>query len=158
MSDKLCPRCGSVGLAPIHVAPIVLERCTKCGGSFLGTSQFDKLVELSKANDAPVVEPPDARPKNAELRDPIACPVCAKTMKTIEREESKVLVDVCRSDGIWLDGGEIAAIVAREREAREGREALAEVKEDAKGVGSDVAAAVGGGLLDVLCDVVVGLF
>lgn len=136
----------------------MLERCTKCGGSFLGTSQFDKLVELSKAGNAPVVEPPDARPANAELRDPIACPVCAKSMKTIEHGDSKVLVDVCRSDGLWLDGGEIATIVAREREAREGAQALAEVKEDAKGVGTDVAVAVGGGLLELLCEVVVGIF
>jgi len=128
----------------------VLERCTKCGGSFLGTSQFDKLVELSKAGNAPVVEPPDARPEDAELRDPIACPVCAKEMKTVAHDDSNVLVDVCRSDGIWLDGGE--------REQREGREAIEGLKDDAKSVGSDVAAAVGGGLLDVLCDVVVGLF
>jgi Zn-finger nucleic acid-binding protein len=158
VSDKNCPRCRSVRLAPIEIAPIVIERCTKCGGSFLGTSQWGKLVELSKAGSAPVVEPPDARPANAELRDSIACPVCSKTMKTIEHDDSKVLVDVCRSDGIWLDGGEIATIVARQREAREGREALEGLKDDAKSAGSDVAAAVGGGLLDVLCDVVVGLF
>jgi Zn-finger nucleic acid-binding protein len=136
----------------------VLERCTKCGGSFLEKSQFDKVVELSKAGKAPVVEPPDERPKDAELRTPIACPVCTKTMRNINRQESKIFVDVCRAHGLWLDGGEIAAIIARDRERREGKQAYDEMKNDAKSVGTDVAVAVGGGLLDILCDVVVGIF
>ncbi len=159
MTEKHCPRCGGAKLEPIQIDPVTLFRCAKCGGSFLGTSQFDKLVELAKAGNAPVVEPPDARPKNAALRDPIGCPVCGKPMKTIEHgEREKVLVDVCRSDGIWLDGGEIAAIVDDERQAREGQQAGEETKRDAKDVGTDVAVAVGGGLLEVLGDIVVGLF
>jgi Zn-finger nucleic acid-binding protein len=160
VTEKTCPRCKTIHLASVEVAPIVLERCTKCGGSFLGTSHWGKLVQLSKAGSAPVVEPPDARPENAELRDPIACPVCAKTMKTRQHAHTKVLIDVCLTDGMWLDGGEIAAIIAREREAREGAQALAEMKDDAKSVGTDVAVAVavGGGLLELLGEIVVGIF
>ncbi len=137
----------------------MLHRCTRCGGSFLGTSQWDKLVELAKGGSAPVVEPPDARPKDA-LRDPIGCPVCAKPMKTLEFEgDSTIVVDVCRSDGIWLDGGEIAAVVARENASREHREGVAAAKTLAKDVVvNDVTAAVGGGLLSVLCDIVASVF
>jgi Zn-finger nucleic acid-binding protein len=159
VTEKRCPRCGDVSLTPIEIDAVVLHRCTRCGGSFLGTSQFDKLVDLAKRGSAPVVEPPDARPKET-LRDSIGCPVCSKPMKTIEFEgDSKILVDVCRSDGLWLDGGEIAAIVDRERASREHQEGVDAAKSLAKDAAtSDVAAAVGGGLLGVLFDLVAALF
>ena len=64
-------------------------------------------------------EPPEAEPR--PIRSGRACPVCGQEM-TVEHEEN-ICIDVCGEHGIWLDKGELPAIVAaiQRREDRKGR-------------------------------------
>ncbi len=56
-------------------------------------------------------------PKHARRPEPapsgyLKCPVCSQLMnRTVFMRSSKVIVDVCRTDGVWFDAGEVQAVV-----------------------------------------------
>lgn len=112
-----CPDCGA-GLASLELAtkPVMhLERCVSCHGMFFNPGELEYLLELQTH---PVVRFDPAQLDQiaadfgaAEKTRYRKCPVCADLMN---RENfggiSGVIVDHCRTHGLWLDGGELRRI------------------------------------------------
>lgn len=112
-----CPRCGVSLFEEKISSGAVIHRCRRCDGVFVPPRAFCALLEA-----------PDTMPEwlgkpsaFAELDDPISCATCGRQMKTTTFGHwSGVTVDVCEAHGLWLDGGELAAVLAY-IEARERR-------------------------------------
>jgi Zn-finger nucleic acid-binding protein len=121
-----CPRCGSsVELAPHWVADTVLDECPGCGGNWLQTEAFEKLLKdrddqakLEKLAVQHLVLDPVAPPSSSApsarrpTREYIPCPDCGQLMNRKNFAEiSGVIIDVCKSHGVWFDSGELGRIL-----------------------------------------------
>jgi len=120
-----CPRCKEPRLAPFAIGPASLQGCATCRGSFLPATEWDLLLDVAERGRLPseagsvVPPPPGQGPSQTALTDRINCPTCGQGMQTLEFATfSKVMVDVCRLHGIWLDGGELIAVVEAVRAGR----------------------------------------
>jgi len=109
-----CPRCAtpllSVGIAP----GTTVHACSGCHGVMLGARAWCTLLtrpDLAAQLQARL--PPRAAPAS-ELVRMLRCPLCAGG-REMERgrfgASSNIVIDVCTAHGVWLDGGEIGAVV-----------------------------------------------
>jgi len=110
-----CPACG-LALAEMTVGGVKVDLCREgCGGIWfdhLELQQVDDVEEAAGETLAAVSPAVDASVRPGGAR---ACPRCGHPAMTQHRygPRSNVLVDECnRCEGIWLDGGELAAIRA----------------------------------------------
>lgn len=130
-----CPRCRDVRLSQFALGAVALQACGRCQGSFLAASEWDLLLDTFEHTALPEDlgipgEPTQdtgtpyrgsrteaeraATPPN--LSGPVQCPTCETEMDRLEFNGlSNIIVDVCRLHGIWLDGGELALVVANSR-------------------------------------------
>ncbi len=109
-SQPACPRCG-VDLAPEIAGAVSLHRCARCGGAWLDAATFRAMCErdaaAASATPSTGAESPPAETRVRYL----ACPVCGDVMSRVNfARVSGVIVDVCRSHGVWFDPGELHAI------------------------------------------------
>lgn len=108
-----CPRCATalVDVTPELVLPHVRAlSCAGCHGHWL---EPDSLAELETIVKVTWVELRRV-PSHDEQARPMSCPRCSAA-PTLEKRQSRrddaVVMDVCGTcHGIWLDGGELAAI------------------------------------------------
>ncbi len=110
-----CPRCKS-RLTPVKIpknkskVPI----CAGCNGAFFGREQAYAVMamgleKLMKSPLAPILKEEFLARDSDEAAD---CPVCQETMLRSNFSEScQVEVDVCSEHGLWLDDGELGAIL-----------------------------------------------
>ncbi len=109
---KKCPRCKEE-LSPADIGPVEVDQCPECKGVW-----FDK-DELRRAKDATDA---DLHWMEFEIwkhedqyehsTSDLSCPVCDKTMVTLQYGHTKVNVDYCPScRGTWLEKGEFKKIV-----------------------------------------------
>lgn len=130
-----CPRCREE-MQALRLGSITAHECAQCGGLWLDPDSLQALAN-AREESAGVVSALAARvPLTAALPDTvryIPCPRCEKLMNRSNfARSSGVILDVCKSHGVWLDRGELQRVlgfiesggltVARERE----REALIE--------------------------------
>ncbi len=169
-----CPRCDG-RLRKKSVGDIALESCDLCGGLWLGIQAFDQIcndhVAHTAASGLGAVTP---RIEAEEVRY-VKCPQCNNIMNRINYSGgSGVIIDVCRSHGIWLDKDELQHIIEfirsggvdrqRKKESdslKQQRSQLEREKSSSQtiGAGSDIAIGSGidlGGnaIIDVLIDLV----
>lgn len=96
----------------------VLE-CQLCAGLWIESRVFQELTQKAEEKqeiDAALLtprrdgaEPPKSRVKWSYRK----CPVCGKMMQRRNyARRSGVIIDVCRSDGIWFDADELQRILA----------------------------------------------
>lgn len=114
-SERPCPRCG-IALKTIDLkldGTFLIERCDRCFGLFFDPGELEALLSATVAN---VFEINRKRLDNnsKELISAeravsyVKCPVCSKIMNRVNfGVKSGVVVDRCRNDGVWLDGGEL---------------------------------------------------
>ena len=109
-----CPRCGeethAIALGSTHV-----HECSACGGLWLDPATMQKLVD-AREEHAAVVSALAARTPTAtsapETVRYIPCPRCKKLMNRVNfAHSSGVVIDVCKSDGVWLDRGELQRVI-----------------------------------------------
>lgn len=124
-----CPRCGPP-LVQVDYADTPLDECTACAGVFVEAWILDRLVAARDARISLAVSlPVRARHRETEVRY-LECPRCSAPMnRKIFGRSSGIVVDVCKTDGIWFDAGELASVLefieggglerARERELAE---------------------------------------
>ncbi|MBI2393375.1 MAG: zf-TFIIB domain-containing protein [Deltaproteobacteria bacterium] len=124
-----CPRCGPP-LVQVDYGGTPLDECTACAGVFVDAWILDRLVDARDARISLAVSlPVRARHRESEVRY-LKCPRCAAQMnRKIFGRSSGIVVDVCKSDGIWFDAGELVSVLefieggglerARERELAE---------------------------------------
>ncbi|MBM4041177.1 MAG: hypothetical protein FJ290_21965 [Planctomycetes bacterium] len=99
-----CPACRE----PMIVAEyeqVEIDTCVGCGGVWLDGGELEALVGRAvppKPTPDPDLGPPD--------RD---CPICVHKLIKDRYGRSQVVVDKCpHGDGLWLDAGELAQILA----------------------------------------------
>ena len=113
--DIHCPRCKNVELEALLVEGVALDHCKKCGGIWLDHTVFARLQQI-EANSAPLMLriadlPKPQRTTNAN-KAYIPCPECKNLMTPRNFAGcSGVIIDECRSHGVWFDPGELAAIM-----------------------------------------------
>ena len=103
-----CPACKE----PMIVAEygdVEIDTCVACGGVWLDGGELEALL----GSPVPELAEPDAG-----LGEPVRdCPVCVDKLVKDRYGHSDVVVDKCpHGDGIWLDRGELEAILAACRE------------------------------------------
>lgn len=112
---RICPRCDK-RLKTINLnleGTFFIERCDQCMGLFFDPNELEALLDASVKNVFQIDRsgldainanrPPDQYPVSY-----IKCPVCLQLMNRVNfGAKSGVIVDRCKSHGVWLDGGEL---------------------------------------------------
>lgn len=133
--DETCPACGALAMparacphctAPLgatRIAEHVFDECGRCGGVFIDSATIEHLVAGSADEVlAKLRERTDVAGSSGARR----CPTCQRDMaKRMASGGSGVIIDVCKSHGVFFDAGELHRLVAvarreAERAAREG--------------------------------------
>ena len=108
-----CPRCrGELGLRVVEGSPPLVE-CTACTGLWIEPATFDTLCRRA-AESAPSPAPAPLLGPGRESYVP--CVTCGELM--VRRrflwggKPAPIVLDFCRSHGVWLDADELPAVVA----------------------------------------------
>ena len=118
-SERHCPRCGpEAALLTIGFDGVQIDVCEACEGAWFDVGELGHIVggirtAVKSGQWAPERALESAAPAGTSplQQGYIPCPTCGKLMNRVNWEKkSGVVVDMCRSHGIWLDGGEIAAL------------------------------------------------
>lgn len=118
-SERICPRC-NIPLQTIDLkieGKFLIEKCSECYGLFFDPGELEALLEKSVSNvfDINYKQLEDIRKQPRHDDYPvryIKCPVCGKLMNRINfGAQSGVVVDKCKQDGVWLDGGELKRLM-----------------------------------------------
>ena len=114
-SERTCPRC-AIPLSTIDLkirGKFLIERCGQCMGLFFDPGELEALLEATVANVF-VINDKQLNSMSIVKRTAeyetfyIKCPVCAKLMNRVNfGTKSGVIVNRCKNDGVWLDGGEL---------------------------------------------------
>lgn len=109
----ICPRCPGVMLSRRTLMDYVgVDDCPRCGGSFLTARALDAVctdlalyqIVRDTYPAAPIVTP--VGPMY------VRCPECDDVMnRRLFADGARVVLDVCRAHGTWLDRGELRAVV-----------------------------------------------
>lgn len=105
-----CPRCaGRLRESTVHQA-LVLD-CGDCGGVFVSRSIIEEL-DKPEGRQLRVAFPVRPRMPEPDVVRYLICPMCQTRMNRQNfARESKVIVDICKEDGIWFDAGEVHAVI-----------------------------------------------
>jgi Zn-finger nucleic acid-binding protein len=109
-----CPRC-SEALQALRLGATTVQECAACGGLWVDPDSLQKLCD-TREDHAGVASSLEARvPRNPAAPDTvryIPCPRCAKLMNRVNfAHTSGVILDVCKTHGVWLDRGELQRVV-----------------------------------------------
>ncbi|MGR9045314.1 MAG: TFIIB-type zinc ribbon-containing protein [Gammaproteobacteria bacterium] len=117
-SNRICPHCNE----PLQTVAISLdgklfiERCEQCFGLFFDVNEIERLLESAVTNVFTInrdllVNINKERYRHQKIKY-IKCPVCHSYMSRINfGHRSGVVVDRCKTHGIWLDNGEITHLL-----------------------------------------------
>ena len=109
---RTCPRC-ELPLSVRALGDVVADECTKCHGVFIDHVAIKGVLDHRERADAFLAALP--RHEHSVLtrgRMYIPCPCCGNLMnRKLFATGSGVIVDVCRSDGMFFDAGELPAII-----------------------------------------------
>ena len=140
-SELACPRCQRM-LVNRRYADLDVDECDGCGGLFIEPAMLDRIVQSRDATTGLHL----ALPRRAYERETtvtyIRCPVCDKMMnRQAFGRISGIIVDVCRTHGVWFDAGELSEVLsfvtrgglerARQKEAEEMRDAARNARSEA---------------------------
>ena len=109
-----CPRCKD-DMAALGLASTSVHECNSCGGLWIDPESLQTLCN-ARDEHAAVVSALAARvPTAASAPDTVRyvpCPKCKKLMNRVNfAHSSGVVVDICKTDGVWLDRGELQRII-----------------------------------------------
>lgn len=106
----LCPRCTTAELA-LRGEDLI---CPRCGGLFVGHTRLRALVDAHRDRGLrPVATGSPSRAFEGPDVSYLACPLCSEAMSRKNfGGRSAILVDVCAVHGVWLDRGELDAVIA----------------------------------------------
>lgn len=118
-STRICPDC-HIPLQTLDLqveGKFFIERCDTCLGLFFDPGELEALMDKSVSNvfsinreriDALIREKRDAEGRFAYRK----CPVCQELMHRINFGAlSGVIVDQCKTHGVWLDSGELKRLL-----------------------------------------------
>jgi Zn-finger nucleic acid-binding protein len=97
---------------------IEIDHCVECGGTWLDSGELELIAEFEG------VEPGNLsnalRAEKTGIHSTRRCPRCNKKMDSFCLENSIELERCPYGHGLWLDKGELQAVVATFREGEEG--------------------------------------
>lgn len=107
----VCPRCGVPLKVHITGDRQAYDICSRCGGLWLDRGEFHRATRKTNVYR-------DHKEKGEYLRGPLRDPVqyipCVRCGKRMNRKNfariSGVIIDECRSHGVWLDVDELEKI------------------------------------------------
>jgi Zn-finger nucleic acid-binding protein len=109
-----CPRCSS-SLQALALVGVHVRECSACGGLWLDPDALQKLCDAHEEHSAVVSSLESRVPANPAAQDTvryIPCPQCAKLMNRVNfAHSSGVIMDVCKTHGVWLDRGELQRVM-----------------------------------------------
>ncbi len=114
-----CPRDGSV-LAEAHVLGLELDKCHTCDGLWCDRGEMERLRDAKLAEVEEAIERKYGNPKPlpGKVSGHMRCPRCGDARLLSHRYTyvSPVTIDRCeRCLGIWLDKGELTAIIGEKK-------------------------------------------
>lgn len=108
-----CPRC-KILLESLEIGSVGVEECASCGGFWLGTKVFNDLC-ANQEQQASVLGFLDSfvhTTKELLKISYLPCPVCGELMNRSNfGRASGVIIDTCKSHGVWLDSTELSDIL-----------------------------------------------
>jgi Zn-finger nucleic acid-binding protein len=93
---------------------VEIDRCLRCGGTWLDAGEIDQLARLGGGSKDPLERALSeaAGPKSGERR----CVRCSSKMQVVVVQQ--VEIDRCpRGHGNWFDRGEIETLIAANQES-----------------------------------------
>jgi Zn-finger nucleic acid-binding protein len=112
-----CPRDGTALREQVHKTDVRVDTCPTCGGVWLDRGELHRIEQAHGPIDAQALRGIQSVAAAYELarqkaKPAAACPHCGGELAAKEYAYcSQVLVDACpKCEGVWLDGGEIAAL------------------------------------------------
>lgn len=117
-SDRLCPCC-DIPLRTINVGQgnkFYIEQCTKCYGLFFDPNELEALMNESTSEVYSIkLQKIDKLSGENFINDKIVyrkCPICRTLMNRKNfGGRSGIIIDICKDHGIWLDRGELSALL-----------------------------------------------
>ena len=122
-SSRLCPHCRiSLQTIQLDFTPALhIERCNQCYGLFFDPGEVERLLEnavspVLAVNHELIGSINEERYRKEQVVKYIKCPVCEILMnRVVFGHRSGVVVDRCKSHGVWLDGGEVSHLLEWKR-------------------------------------------
>jgi uncharacterized protein len=109
----ICPVCKK-DMFVVEYKQIELDYCQSCKGVWFDAGELELLLEVGGVKNTrqslgDVLHLPETQTSEKKRR----CPICARNMKKVKiGGETGVMIDACeRNDGLWFDGGEVAALI-----------------------------------------------
>lgn len=100
-------------LVSLPVLDAVLLRCTSCDGVFVPRALVARLGPLDLGGEILTTFPPGEPAAEATVRY-LRCPFDSEFMhRRLVSPRAKVVVDECRTHGVWFDQHELRAMIAR---------------------------------------------
>jgi len=107
-----CPRC-KAKLDRIGLLVGEASLCSGCEGLWVDGNNLQAFLKLGEetldVSDLGVSL--RAEDHGINLEEPVHCPYCQQQMRRYQYPGSEVFVDSCTGHGIWLDDGELGAIL-----------------------------------------------
>lgn len=109
-----CPRCREA-IQALKLGTTTARECAACGGLWLDPASLQRLSDRSEER-ATIVSVLAARVPllsiPADVVRYIPCPRCDKLMNRVNfAHSSGVVLDACRTHGVWLDRGELQRVL-----------------------------------------------
>jgi len=108
--SPLCPRCRE-SLEHFEYRKRDLDMCPQCGGVWLDRGEFRDLTRESDVYESQSAPKGHVRGPLKDRLEYVPCVRCGTLMnrKNFARI-SGVIIDECKTHGVWLDGGELERI------------------------------------------------
>lgn len=125
LQEYNCAECKTDTLKYIELGgiqkSIMVMQCTECKGMFIDKEILEELIFLYGWKRKSVHQKIESiEPQNiTQSKTLYPCPVCSASMKRYTfKVSSNVLIDECPSHGIWLNHGELRALIEWKKELK----------------------------------------
>lgn len=108
---SMCPACKKPMLI-LELDGVEVDHCPTCLGTWLDAGELEALLSSDEngaiASLTSAMQTAERLGKSRERQ----CPRCRRKLEARRVRDAKVTIDTCpRGDGLWLDHGELAALV-----------------------------------------------
>ena len=111
-APRPCPRgCGA--LEPMRLGALPVDECSGCRGTWIDVIPFEQLCASADQQAAVLAATTAGTPgAGADRVRYSPCPACAKIMNRVNfARSSGIVLDICKTHGVWLDVDEVRRIV-----------------------------------------------